>query len=127
VRRASAAVVVALAFAGCGSPDEDQSGGDPTREQVAAAMRQSQPNCASPRAEDLHGEVDVETFLIACGPQSVLWHRTNDAAAAQHLAQSGGITDYIAGRVVIVPMYLKDREGFIKALAEVCGCEITRD
>jgi hypothetical protein len=118
---------VTLAVAGCGAEDEDQPDREPTREHVVAAMRQTQPNCASPRPEDLHGEVDVETFLIACGPQSVQWYRTEDAAAARRLARSGGdvSTDYVAGRVVIEPRFLKDRDGFIKALAKACACELT--
>ena len=128
MRRTVAAVVVTLAVAGCGGGDDDEAVREPTRDQIVAAMRDTQPDCAAPREKRLKGGADVESFFISCGRYAVLLHITDDVAGAQRLAQSGGdyLPDFVAGRVVIVPHSIKDPEGFRKVLAEKCACDVRR-
>jgi hypothetical protein len=133
MRRTAAAVVATLAVAGCGGGDEDQAVREPTRDQIVAAMRETQPECAEPRQERLKGGTDLENLFISCGRYAVLVHIADDAASAQRIAHSGGgdqsglPPDFVAGRVVIVPHSIKDPEGFRKVLAQKCACEVARD
>jgi hypothetical protein len=117
--------LAALAAQGCGGDDDaGQTDGELTREQVVAALRETQPNCESPRSEDFKGEGGVEIFQISCDEGGVLWQRLTDAEGARRLADSGTATDYLAGRAVITLQVIDNPEGFRTALAKKCSCEI---
>jgi hypothetical protein len=130
MRQTAAAVAVTLAVVGCGGGggSDDQSGREPTREQIVAAMRATQPHCAAPRQEREKSGADLETFFISCGRYAILLHIADDVAGAERIARSGGtyLPDYVAGRFVIVPHSIKDPEAFRRVLAQKCGCEVRR-
>lgn len=96
-RRTCAAVLLALALAGCSDDVQDPGTGDPPSSEATSTASPADPTTEAPSAEPATGEAMTSDWLDLRLPAEVDWIITRNGRSGHHPAEDGTLYSVLLG------------------------------